>query len=104
MYNKTAELFIKKNGLSGIERLRSLANQGADLTIIANTFNVSRSTAGRLQQTLLKRVYYISDATADWLKYCEQRHLWIAEQHTKEISQSAPAPNNLLVFPGGKRA
>lgn len=104
MFNRTAENFVRKHGISGIERLRALANQNADIARIAETFNVSRSTACRLQAVLLKKVYYISDATTDWLRYCEQRHSWIAETHRQEISKAAlPGDANLILISGGAR-
>ena len=104
MFNRTAENFIRKHHLEGLERLRRLANEGASLRVIADTFDVPLSTAGRLTQVLLKKVYYISDATEDWLRYCEQRHQFIAERHHGAIERGAHEPHLTLIDANGRRA
>jgi hypothetical protein len=100
MFNRTAEIFIDRNGLHGLERLRKLVNQDASLRDIACAFNVSVSTAGRLREILFKKVYYVSDATADWLRYCEQQHSWISEQYGKEHIKSQNKESHLTLIQG----
>ena len=98
MYSKNVEIFIEKNGLLGLEKLRDMLNKGCPLRDVAKRFNVSIPTASRLKDSLLECVYIFSDETKAFLEYQQSRHKWISEEYKKEITNTDNLEANILKF------
>jgi len=101
-YLKTAEIFLKKHGIRGLEKIRTMCNKGYPLKDIAETFNVSIPTAGRLRESLFKCVYIVSEEVKEHLEYEKKRHHWASTEYEGIIKKTDEIECKILNFSQNK--